>query len=98
MTYQFIKDGQQLTVKVEGRLDTKTTPDFEKAVSTELDGITELTIDFSDLESIASSGLRLLLTLQKRMNKQGSMVITGSGESIMDVFEVTGFVDILTLS
>ncbi|MBQ6395638.1 MAG: STAS domain-containing protein [Atopobiaceae bacterium] len=98
MTYQFIKDGQQLTVKVEGRLDTKTTPDFEKAVSTELDGITELTIDFSDLEYIASSGLRLLLTLQKRMNKQGSMVITGSGESIMDVFEVTGFVDILTLS
>lgn len=97
MTYQFTEDGQHLTAKVEGRLDTKTTPDLDAAIMPKLAGITELTIDFSDLEYIASSGLRLLLTLQKRMNKQGSMVITGAGEAILDVFEVTGFVDILTL-
>ena len=89
--------GDALTVKLEGRLDTTTAPQLESELKDALDGVAELTLDMERLEYISSAGLRVLLSAQKRMNKQGGMKIVHAGEAIMDVFEVTGFVDILTI-
>lgn len=88
-------DGTTLNVIVEGRLDTATAPDLEKEVKESLEGVTKLVIDFEKLEYISSAGLRVLLSLHKLMKQQ--MVIRGSNEVVMDVFEVTGFSDILNL-
>ena len=82
---------------LEGRLDTVTAPELEKELKESLDGIAELTLDFEKLEYISSAGLRVLLSAQKVMNKQGKMVIRGASEEIMEIFDVTGFVDILTI-
>ena len=82
---------------LEGRLDTTTSPELEKELKASLDGVTELTLDFEKLDYISSAGLRVLLGAQKQMNKQGSMKIVHVGEIIMEVFEVTGFADILTI-
>ena len=81
-------------VALEGRLDTLTAPDLEKEL-TPLDGVTDLLIDCKDLEYISSAGLRVLLSLQKTMNKQGSMSLTNVRQEVMEVFELTGFTDIL---
>ena len=81
----------------EGRLDTVTAPQMEIAVKEILPGITELTLDFEKLEYISSAGLRVLLSAQKAMNAQGKMTVTGVNESIMEIFEVTGFSDILNI-
>lgn len=89
--------GTTLTVEVEGRLDTMTAPELEKALKDSLDGMTELVLDFANLEYVSSAGLRVLLSAQKIMNKQGSMVIRHVCETVMEVFEVTGFSDILTV-
>ncbi len=89
--------GTTLTVGVEGRLDTMTAPELEKALKESLDGMTELALDFANLEYVSSAGLRVLLSAQKIMNKQGSMVIRNVCETVMEVFEVTGFSDILTV-
>lgn len=89
--------GTTLTVEVEGRLDTMTAPELEKALKESLDGMTELVLDFANLEYVSSAGLRVLLSAQKIMNKQGSMVIRNVCETVMEVFEVTGFSDILTV-
>ena len=97
MTLTKKKNGSSLAVSVEGRVDTVTSPEFESEVMSELDGVTELTLDFSKLNYISSAGLRVLLLLQKTMNKQGSMKITGVNETVNDIFEVTGFCDILTI-
>ena len=97
MTIQKTQTGNQLTVALEGRLDTVTAPQLEAALSNALDGVTELTLDFAKLEYISSAGLRVLLTTQKVMNKQGSMVIKNVNEVIMDIFQITGFADILTI-
>ena len=97
MTITKKAEGTNLTVAVEGRLDTTTAPELESALSESLDGITSLLIDFSALEYISSAGLRVLLSAQKRMNTQGEMKVTGANETIMEVFEVTGFSDILTI-
>ena len=86
-----------LTVALEGRLDTTTAPQLENELAASLDGVTELTLDFEKLEYISSAGLRILLSAQKRMNKQGSMKITHVGEAVAEIFEVTGFADILTV-
>ena len=86
-----------LTVALEGRLDTTTAPQLENELAASLDGVTELTLDFEKLEYISSAGLRILLSAQKRMNKQGSMLIRNANEDIMDIFEATGFSDILTI-
>lgn len=91
------KNGSTLLAAVEGRLDTVTAPEFEKEVKPELAGLTELILDFSGLDYISSAGLRILLSFQKVMNKQGSMKITGANETINEIFEVTGFSDILTI-
>lgn len=90
-------EGSALTVAVEGRLDTVTSPDLEAALSESLEGVTDLTLDFSGLEYISSAGLRVLLATQKKMNAQGSMKVCGVNETVGEVFEVTGFADILTI-
>ena len=82
---------------LEGRLDTVTAPDLEKELKESFDGVNELTLDFSKLEYISSAGLRVLLAAQKVMDRQGSMKVTNVNETIMEIFEVTGFSDILTI-
>jgi anti-sigma B factor antagonist len=91
------KNGNTLQVSVEGRVDTATAPRFDAEVKTALSGITELVIDFSELDYISSAGLRVLLSLQKTMNSQGSIKITGVNETVNEVLEITGFSDILTI-
>lgn len=89
------KENNAMTVALEGRLDTTTAPQLETELKNSLDGITELTLELSALEYISSAGLRVLLSTQKVMNKQGEMKIAGATETVMEVFEVTGFSDIL---
>ena len=86
-----------LTVALEGRLDTTTAPQLESELKSALSGTTELVFDLAKLDYISSAGLRVLLSTQKVMNKQGSMKIINVNETIMEVFDVTGFVDILTI-
>lgn len=90
------QSGSKLVVKLGGRLDTSTAPSLEEALKDATDGISELVFDMTDLEYISSAGLRVLLATQKVMNAQGSMKISGANENIMEIFEVTGFVDILS--
>ncbi len=91
------KNDVELTIALEGRLDTNTSPQLEKELKDEIDGVTSLTFDFKALEYISSAGLRVLLSAQKIMNKQGSMKITNVNSEIMEIFEVTGFSDILDI-
>lgn len=97
MTINKTKKDTKLAVEITGRLDTVTVNDAESALKNDLDGITELTLDFKGLDYISSAGLRLLLSLQKVMNKQGSMTIKNANDTVMEIFEVTGFADILTI-
>ena len=97
MTIQKNLQGTTLHVALEGRLDTTTAPQLEAELKASLDGITELDLDFEKLEYLSSAGLRVLLAAQKTMNKQGTMVIHHVNETIHEVFEVTGFIDILTI-
>lgn len=97
MTINQAKNGSKLTVALEGRLDTTTAPQLEEVVRTALDGVTDLEFDFAKLEYVSSAGLRVLLAAQKTMNKQGNMVIHNANSDLMDIFEVTGFSDILTI-
>ena len=97
MTITTTRNGSALTLQLEGRLDTTTSPQLEAELSASLDGVTQLTLDLKQLAYLSSAGLRVILGAQKRMNKQGQMVIRHVNETIMEVFEVTGFVDILTI-
>ncbi|MBO6116202.1 MAG: STAS domain-containing protein [Ruminococcus sp.] len=97
MTINQNKNGSKLVLAVEGRLDTTTAPQLESEIKSSISGITELEFDFSKLDYISSAGLRVLLSAQKIMNKQGSMVIHGASENLMEIFDVTGFIDILTI-
>ena len=97
MTINKNLEGTKLTLILEGRLDTVTAPTLEAELKQSLNDVTELVFDFSKLEYISSAGLRVLLSSQKIMNKQGSMVIRHVNETIMEVFEVTGFIDILSI-
>jgi anti-sigma B factor antagonist len=87
----------KLVIALEGRLDTTTSPVLEVELKSSLDGVTELIMDFEKLEYISSAGLRVLLSAQKTMNNQGSMKVIHVNETIMEIFEVTGFSDILTV-
>lgn len=91
------KNGATLTLSLSGRLDTTTAPKLEAEVTSSLDGITELILDFTNLEYISSAGLRVLLASQKAMNKQGTMVVKNACDDIKEVFDITGFSDILTV-
>ena len=97
MTIQQIKNENALTVALEGRLDTMTAPELETTLKTALEGVEELTFDFEKLDYISSAGLRVLLAAQKTMNRQGSMKVVHANEIILEIFEVTGFSDILTI-
>jgi len=90
-------DGDNLVIALEGRLDTTTSPELEKEIKTSLDGVSSLEIDMTALEYISSAGLRVLLAAQKIMNKQGTMKVTHANDDIMEIFDVTGFCDILTI-
>ena len=89
--------GTSLTITPEGRLDTTTAPQLEAELAPHLPNLTELTFDFSNLAYISSAGLRILLSAQKVMNKQGKMCICNVSPDIMEVFTITGFSDILTI-
>ncbi len=91
------KNGTDFAIALEGRLDTTTAPQLEKELKDDIDGVSELSFDFSKLEYISSAGLRVLLSAQKIMNKQGHMVICNVNDDIMEIFEVTGFSDILDI-
>ena len=91
------QDGTTLTVALEGRLDTATSPHLEGELRTAVNGVTELIFDLTGLEYISSAGLRVLLSAQKVMNRQGKMTIRNIKPEIMEIFEVTGFVDILNI-
>ena len=97
MNIQKTITGTTLTVKLEGRLDTTTSPRLEEELRGSVDGLTCLVFDFEKLEYISSAGLRVLLAMQKIMNKQGEMILKNVNETVMEVFEVTGFSDILTI-
>lgn len=91
-------DGSKLTVALSGRLDTTTAPVFEKELKESLNGVDDLTLDFSGLEYISSAGLRVLLSAQKMLNTSGgAMKIVGANDIVKEIFEVTGFSDILTI-
>ena len=90
-------EGTTLNLALEGRLDTTTAPRLETELKGSIDGVTELNMDFEKLEYLSSAGLRVILAAQKTMNKQGKMVIRHVNETIRQVFEVTGFIDILTI-
>ena len=90
-------EGSKLTIALEGRLDTTTSPQLEGELHPDIDGATELTFDLEQLQYISSAGLRVLLSAQKIMNKQGTMTIKNVCPEIMDIFDVTGFVDILNI-
>ena len=91
------QEGTALTIGLEGRLDTVTAPGLEDELRASLDGVTELILDLKDLDYISSAGLRVLLSAQKVMNRQGSMTVRHVKPEIMEIFDVTGFVDILRI-
>lgn len=91
------RDGDSLNMVLTGRLDTSTAPQLEEDLATSLDGVASLTIDFTDLEYISSAGLRVLLSTQKTMSKQGDMTLLHVSEPVMEVFDMTGFSSILNI-
>ncbi len=98
MTIQTEKQGTSLTYRLAGRLDTTTAPDFDAAITADLAGVASLVIDLSAVEYLSSAGLRSLLAAQKKMNAvQGKMVVRGANDSIKEVFDITGFSDMLTI-
>ena len=97
MNINQIKKEHKLTLGIEGRIDTKTAPELEKALDSALEGITDLVFDFEKVSYISSAGLRVLLKAQQQMDKQGTMVILHTNDDLMEIFEVTGFTDILTI-
>mgnify|MGYP002627024818 CR=1 FL=1 len=97
MTITMNRENDSLTVSLKGRLDTTTAPQLEAELKSALSGVTELTIDLEKLDYVSSAGLRVFLSAQKTMNKQGEMTVRNANEAIMDVFEVTGFVDLLNI-
>ena len=97
MTIEKNLTGTELTVALAGRLDTTTAPQLEAELKQSYAGVDKLVLDFAALEYLSSAGLRVLLQAQKTMNKQGEMIIKNVNETINEIFEVTGFIDILTI-
>ena len=91
-------EGSKLTIALVGRLDTTTAPELEAEIKSSLDGVTEFVLDFEALEYVSSAGLRVILMAQKLMKKQDSMVLINVNADIMEVFDITGFSDILTFA
>lgn len=97
MTIEKKANGSKLILAVEGRLDTTTAPQLEGEIKASLAGVTELVLDFAGLEYLSSAGLRVILGAQKAMNRQGGMVVRNVNDTIMEIFDITGFSDILTI-
>ena len=97
MTINIKTEGETTTLSLGGRPDTITAPELERAVDGIPDGTKDLVLDLTELEYISSAGLRVILKAQKAMNSKGSMKITGANDSIMEVFDITGFLDILNI-
>lgn len=95
MTVEKIMNGDSLTLKVEGRVDTTNAKEFEEIITGSLDGVKNLIMDFESLEYISSAGLRVMLMAIKKMKKQGSMAVTNSNEMVKEIFDVTGFSDLV---
>ena len=91
------QDGPKLELALSGRLDTITAPQLEEEIKADIDGASELVFNFTDLAYVSSAGLRVLLSAQKSMNEKGSMVVRNVSEEIQEIFDVTGFSDILTI-
>ena len=97
MNIQKNVNGTSLTFAVEGRLDTATAPKLEEEIRNSVDGMTELVFDFEALDYISSAGLRVLLATQKTMNRQGKMALKNVNETVMEVLDITGFSEILSI-
>lgn len=97
MNINKIANGTSMIFEIEGRLDTTTAPQFEREIESSLEGVTELTLDLAKLAYISSAGLRVILGAEKVMSEQGKMKLVNVNESIMEVFDITGFIDILTI-
>ena len=97
MNIKISKDSVKTVFLIEGRLDTTSAPELENAINAEGDALKSLIIDFKEINYISSAGLRVLLTAQKKMNAQGSMELVNVSEEVMDIFEMTGFADILVI-
>ena len=97
MTIDKKRDAAELTITLTGRLDTTNAPLLEAEIKESLDGVEHLVLDFAGLDYLSSAGLRVLLAAQKTMNRQGDMVVRHVNETIAEIFEVTGFSDILTI-
>ena len=97
MTIEKKLNGEVVTLIVSGRLDTQTAPELESELDAVLPGLKDLTFDMAGLEYVSSAGLRVILKAQKTMNAQGAMKLIGVNDSIMEVFDITGFLDILTI-
>ena len=97
MNINIEKENGATIIKIEGRLDTTTAPELEKAINGEGDALKNLVLDFKGIDYISSAGLRVILTAQKKMNVQGHMELINVSEAVMDIFEMTGFADILEI-
>lgn len=97
MNIEKTTNGSELTITLLGRLDTNTAPGLEAELKKSIGGVEKLILDFTALEYLSSAGLRVLLAAQKVMNKQGEMVVRNVNETIAEIFDVTGFADILTI-
>ena len=97
MTIEIKKKAGEAVVELTGRLDTSTAPVLDKTLNEDISDNIDLILDLKGLEYISSAGLRVLLSAQKRMRKHGSMTLKNVCEEVMDVFEMTGFADILTI-
>ena len=97
MNINIEKENGVTVLNIDGRLDTTTAPELEKAINNEGEALKSLVLDFKGVDYISSAGLRVLLTAQKKMNVQGSMELTNVSEAVMDIFEMTGFADILVI-
>ena len=97
MTIVKMANEKKLTIALDGRLDTTTAPKLEAELKQNISGVEELELDFAGLEYLSSAGLRVLLAAQKVMNRQGAMVVKNVNETIMEIFEITGFVDVLNI-
>ena len=97
MTINKKQNGNSVIYSVEGRLETTTAPELESVLKQELDGVADLTFDFEKLDYISSAGLRVILFAQKKMNTQGTMKVINANEIVKEIFEVTGFTDIITV-
>ena len=96
MTINKIEENEKLTLAIEGRIDTSTAPALEAEIDS-ISGVTELLLDFEGVEYISSAGLRVVLKAQKLMNNAGKMKVLNVNDDVMDVFDITGFCDILTI-